>query len=725
MATLKGEVATVVYHNPESQYLVARLKSPREPGQVTVVGNLGRIVPGETVELSGTWQEHPKFGRQFQAVSCVQTLPATLNGIRRYLASGMMRGVGPALAERLVQAFGAAVLDHLDNDPEKLLEIEGIGLKKLETIKASWQEQREIRSLILFLQSHDVPPTYAGRIFKRYGANSLEKLRENPYDLVYEIKGIGFKTADNMALKLGFPPDSPYRLEALILYTLFQFSEQGHLFCPREELLARAAKTLEDVDPAGLEQALRVLEERKRVRILDLPAQEISQAVFPSHFYSWESEIATRLVNLHEHPAPLAKDRIEKLLPGLERELNMQLSDEQRQAVSGALKHKVMVITGGPGTGKTTITRIIIQALKRFGLKIKLAAPTGRAAKRLAEATGFQACTVHRLLGFGQGGEFSHNEESKLKAGLLLVDEASMLDCHLFVNLLRALPLTCRLILVGDVNQLPSVGPGNILADLLNSRTLPSYWLYRIFRQAKQSMIVVNAHRINNGELPLPSPDEPPRADFFWTKLEDSQKVQDMILKTVSRRIPEVYGLDPVRDVQVLTPMHKGLVGTNELNRLLQDLLNPRGREFKFGMRVFRTGDRVLQTRNDYEKEVFNGDLGWVKKVDQEEGKVLVDFEGHGVQYEQSELDELSLAYAISVHKSQGSEYPAVVMPLLTQHYILLQRNLIYTGLTRARRLAVIFGSHKALSIGIKNVGGTRRYTNLKYRLREAFSSPV
>lgn len=702
---------------------MVRLKSPQELGRVTVVGSLGQIVPGESVDLTGTWQEHPKFGRQFQAQTCVQKLPATLNGIKRYLASGMIKGVGPALAERLIQAFDSKVLDHLDQAPELLLTIEGVGPKKLETIKQSWQEQREIRSLILFLQSHEVPPTFAGKIFKRYGNGAIDKLRQNPYELVYEIRGIGFKTADAMALKLGFSPESPYRLEALTIYTLFQVSEQGHLFCPREELLQRAEKILEGVDRAGLEQALRVLAEKKRVRILDLPEQGISQAVFLRHVYSWESEIATRLFNLQQHPAPLAEKKFLGLLSGLEQELDMHLSDEQREAVSLALKHKVLVITGGPGTGKTTITKIIVLALKRMGLKIKLAAPTGRAAKRLVEATGFQAFTVHRLLGFGPGGEFAHNEEKKLKSDLLLVDETSMLDCHLFVNLLRALPLTCRLILVGDVNQLPSVGPGNILADLLNSQTIPSSWLSRIYRQARESMIVVNAHRVNQGELLIPSPKEPPQADFFWTELDDPQRVQEVIIKTVSERIPEVYGLDPVRDVQVLTPMHKGQVGTNELNRVLQERLNPLGKEMKIGTRIFRTGDRVLQTKNNYEKEVFNGDLGWVRRVSQEHFEIIVDFDGHQCKYEQSELDELALAYAISVHKSQGSEYPAVVIPILTQHFMLLQRNLIYTGLTRARRLAVILGSKKALAIGIKNVGGVQRYTNLKYRLQEAYRS--
>jgi len=719
---LQGEVLSVVYHNPDTNYSVLRVKAPNEPGQVTVVGNMGQLVPGESVSMTGKWVEHPKFGRQYQAESCVQSLPATLNGIQRYLGSGMIRGVGPALAEKMIEAFGSDVLDVLDTDPKRLLKVEGIGPKKLERIQESWTEQREIRSLLIFLQTYEVPPTFAGRIFQRYGARSVEKLQQNPYDLAYEIRGIGFKTADAMALKLGFSEDSPERLEALLVFLLFQCSEQGHVFFPCEDLFHRAVEVLGSDLRGGLEAALDRLQERKRVVVLDLPEQGVEQAVFLRHFYKWELEIASRLFSLSSHPGALSADRIAQALKSMENVAGLRLSAEQQDAVQQACLNKISIITGGPGTGKTTITRVVINTLRKLGLKVRLAAPTGRASKRLSEATHCHASTIHRLLGFGPGGEFAYNENKKLKADVLLVDEASMLDCQLFVSLLRSLPLTCRLILVGDVNQLPSVGPGNVLSDLLESGAVPSRTLTQIFRQARESTVVVNAHRINQGKFPVASPRQPPEADFFWVEQDDPQKVQDLILNMVCERIPEVYGYDPLKTVQVLAPMHKGLVGTSELNRLLQDRLNPSGQEVRSGFKVFRVGDRVLQTRNNYEKDVFNGDLGWIARMDQESGELIVDFDGHRIQYAHSELDELQLAYCISVHKSQGSEYPAVLIPVVTQHFLLLQRNLIYTALTRATRLAVIIGSKRALGIGINRVGGDKRHTHLRARLEEAFA---
>ncbi len=720
-AALTGEVLSVVFHNPDTNYSVFRLKSPDEPGQVTVVGNMGQVVPGESVSLTGKWVEHPKFGRQYQAESCVQSLPATINGIQRYLGSGMIKGVGPALAEKMIDAFGQEVLDILDRYPKRLLKVEGIGPKKLDTIQQSWAEQREIRSLLIFLQTYEVPPTFAGRIFQRYGAGAVQKLQENPYDLAYEIRGIGFKTADAMALKLGFSEDSPERLEALLVFLLFQGSEQGHVFLPLEDLFHRATEVLGSDLRGGLEGALARLQERKRVVVLDLPEQGIEQAVFLRHFYKWEMEIASRLLSLVSHPGTLSSERVGQALESMYETAGLKLSQEQEEAVRQACRNKVSIITGGPGTGKTTITRIVVNTLRKLGLKIKLAAPTGRASKRLSEATRCHASTLHRLLGFEPGGGFTFSEDKKLKADVLLVDEASMLDCQLFVSLLRALPLTCKLVLVGDVNQLPSVGPGNVLSDLLESGTIPHMILTQIFRQARESTVVVNAHRINQGQFPVASPKHPPAADFFWVEQDDPQKVQDLILNMVCERIPEVYGFDPLKEVQVLTPMHKGLVGTSELNKLLQERLNPEGREIRSGFRVFRVGDRVLQTRNNYEKDVFNGDLGWIARMDQESGEIMVDFDGHRVNYPNPELEELQLAYCISVHKSQGSEYPAVLVPVVTQHFLLLQRNLIYTALTRATRLAVLIGSKKALAIGINRVGGDKRYTHLKHRLQEEF----
>jgi len=718
--SVRGEVQSILFHNPETGYAVVRLKAADQPGLVTVVGGLGSVVPGEGLAVSGQWQKHPKFGRQFQARAWEQTVPASINGIKRYLASGMIKGLGHSLAQRLVDTFGNQVLDLLDQDPERLLEVEGIGPKKLEKITNSWNAQREIRSLMLFLQTHEVPTTYAGRIFRLYGANAVSKLTQNPYELAYEISGIGLKTADKMALKLGFPLDSPQRLEALIVYTLFQHSEAGHLFCPMHELLDKVHKVGDSVPADGLEESVARLEEKKRVRIVNLPEQGIEQAVFLHHFYRWEKEIAARLMDLTTHPSALNPDTVHEQLHSLIKTSQIRFSSEQLEAMDKACKHKTMIITGGPGTGKTTLTTIIVTALRRLGFKVKLAAPTGRAAKRLAEATGSFAQTLHRMLGFSPGEGFAHNEDRKLKADAVLVDEASMLDCQLFVHLLRAIPLTCRLILVGDVNQLPSVGPGHVLADLINSQVLPTTVLTHIFRQAQESMVVVNAHRINQGKLPLASPLSPPQADFFWVQQDDVQKVQDLIVYMVCERMPTIYNLDPIREVQVLTPMHKGKVGTQELNARLQERLNASGREVRSGNRIFRVGDRVLQTKNNYEKEVFNGDLGWVRDFDRETGELTVAFDEARVSYAQSEFEELTLAYCISVHKSQGSEYPAVIVPVVTQHYLLLQRNLIYTALTRAKRLAVLIGSKKAMHIGLDNVSGSKRYTHLEHRVRNA-----
>jgi exodeoxyribonuclease V alpha subunit len=727
-ATLTAEVQSVVYHNEESGWVVARVRAKDEPGIVSIVGTLGRLTPGESLVLTGEWKTHPKFGRQLDVTSFEQARPATENGVIKYLASAAVKGIGPKIAEQLVKRFGVGVLDILDEEPERLLEIKGISKNKLKDIVTSWDKQREIKNLILFLHSHGVPPTFAGRIFRLHGAQSVKRLTENPYELVYEIRGVGFRTADSMALKLGFPADSPQRVQAALVFTLFSMSERGgHLYVPREKLLNEAGRLLEGVDFDLVEQAIAALQEKKKIHVEDIPGEDESQAVYLWHFYRYEREIAQRLHALLSHPSPVSRAEVEKALPKVERELGFELTDEQREAVFGACANKAFIITGGPGTGKTTITRAVVATLKELGLKPKLAAPTGRAAKRLSEATGRTALTLHRMLQFQPDGGFQYCEDKKLKADVMLVDEASMLDAHLCLSVLRALPLTCRLVLVGDVNQLPSVGPGNVLADLIDSEVLPSARLSYIFRQAQESSIVTNAHRINAGQYPEESPCAPPRADFFWVRQDDPARVQELIVETVCERIPERYGLDPMRDVQVLTPMHKGEVGTQALNKLLQDRLNPRpalarGCEIKRGFQTFRSGDRVLQLRNNYEKEVFNGDLGWIHELDAEAGEVAVDFEGNLVYYEASELDDLTLAYAVSVHKSQGSEYPAVVVPVVTQHYIMLQRNLLYTALTRARRLAVMVGGEKAFGIGLRNVDAFKRHTRLRARLQDLFN---
>lgn len=716
-----GEVVAIVFHNQENDYIVARIRTKEEPAQVTIVGYLPYITPGEQIKVIGKWKEHPKFGRQFEVESYNQELPATLNGIRRYLRSGMIKGVGPALAERLLSRFGSKILDILDNQPSKLLEVEGIGSQKLKTIQKSWRGQKEIQSLILFLQTHQVPTTFAGKIFQRYGNEAIEKLKENPYDLIYEIQGIGFKTADKMAFQLGFSVDDPKRLEAVLIFGLFQFSEQGHLFYPREELLDKVLDIVQEGEREKLDQALEGLRKKKKVQIVALERQEIDQAVYLSHFYRWEKEITTRLFNLINHHHRLPVQDLEKILQDLEKESRISLSTEQRKAIFQACCQKVFIITGGPGTGKTTLTTFIVKASQSLGLKVKLAAPTGRAAKRLAEATGYRSSTIHRLLGYTPGGGLTYDEKKKLKADLILVDEVSMLDCQLFVNLLRAISLNCKLVLIGDVNQLPSVGPGNILADLLSSQRIPCLILSQIFRQAKESMIVVNSHRINQGLFPLASQKKAPEADFFWILQDDLEKIREQIVQMVCERIPLIYSFDPIGQIQVLSPMHKGILGTKEMNRVLRDKLNPKGDEIQSGSGYFRTGDKIIQTKNNYEKEVFNGDLGFIKSIDQDGGELIIDFDGKRKRYFQSELDQVDLAYTISVHKAQGSEYQAIILPLVTQHYIMLQRKLLYTALTRAKNLAILIGHKKALNIGIKSDDRIKRYTNLAYRVRDQF----
>ena len=696
------------------------MRGEREP--VTVVGNLFAVHPGETLKLTGRWVNSRKFGRQFKAETCLPVLPATLTGIEKYLGSGLIKGIGPVMARRLTQKFGLRTLEIIEEEPEKLLAVEGIGPVRVEKIKKAWAGQKEIKEVILFLQGHGVSTTYAVKIYKAYGNNAVTLLRENPYRLATDISGIGFKTADKIAKNLGVPQDSPLRTQAGILFLLWEAAEEGHVFLPAEELVERAAQVLE-VDAGLVRGALEELGKGDRVVVEDDPggAGEGNQAVYLRPLWAAEEKVAERLFRLSRAPAARPAVDPEKAAAWVQEVNALTLAENQKEALKKALTEKVLVITGGPGTGKTTLVKSILKIMEAKKQKVVLASPTGRAAKRLSEVTGREAKTIHRLLEYRPlEGRFARNEENPLEADLVIVDETSMVDVLLMNHLLKAVPLSAALILVGDADQLPSVGPGNVLKDIIASGAVATVALTEIFRQAGRSMIVVNAHRVNRGEFPVLKKEK--GLDFYFLEKKEPEEAVQEIKELVARKIPAAFGFRPVEDIQVLSPLRKGAAGVERLNQELQALLNPRGREVGRAGRIFRVDDKVMQIRNNYEKDVYNGDIGRIVQVDAEEQEVWVQFEDRRVSYDYADLDELVLAYAISVHKSQGSEYPAVVLPLLTQHYVMLQRNLLYTAITRAKKLLVIVGDKKALAMAVKNARLQKRYTGLRHRLKKIYS---
>ncbi len=719
-ATLEGAVARITYVSEESQYVVARLDVPGKPDPVTIVGTLASLTPGETLRLHGRWSHHPKYGEQFQVERCESVVPATIAGIQKYLGSGMIKGIGPVFARRLVEAFGTETLTVIEKEPDRLKTVEGIGPKRRQRITQAWAEQREIREVMLFLQGHGVSPAYAVKIFKAYGQAAIATVRENPYRLARDIWGIGFKTADKIAREVGIPADSPLRASAGILHTLNELTDEGHVYVPEDALLRATAQGLE-IPPALLPDALGALAADDAVVADPLPGG--GRAVYLKALHVAEEQVARRLRDLLRAPRRDVSIDIEKALAWVEEAVRLRLAPQQREAIRMALGQKALVITGGPGTGKTTILTCIVRILEKKGVRICLASPTGRAAKRMAETTGREAMTIHRLLEWSpsQAG-FQRNGQRPLESDLIIVDEASMLDIVLMHALLRAVPLMATLLLVGDADQLPSVGPGTVLRDILDSGQVPAVRLTEIFRQAEQSRIVTNAHRINRGEFPDLARSSGQESDFHFLPEDDPERLQQLIVDLAARRLPARYGFDPAEDIQVLTPMHRGVVGAAQLNAALQAALNPAGagrREVLRGARVFREGDRVMQVRNNYDKEVYNGDIGRLGRIDLEELQVIVDVNDRRVAYDFSELDELALAYAATVHKSQGSEYPCVILPVHTTHYVMLQRNLLYTAVTRAKRLLVVAGTKKALAIAVKNDTLLRRASRLADRLVE------
>lgn len=713
-STLEGVLERVVFFNEENGFTVARLQVAKRRDLVAIVGVLPSPMPGETLRLKGEWVVDNKFGEQFRVQSCLSVLPATLTGIEKYLGSGLVKGIGPIMAKRIVARFGLETLDIIEDSTEKLQEVDGIGLIRVERIAKAWQEQREIREVMIFLQGQGVSSTYAVKIYKAYGDKSISVVKENPYRLALDISGIGFKTADKIAQNMGIDSTSPMRAEAGIIHVLSELVDEGHVYYPYEELKGKAADLLK-VERDILDTALATLAEQRRVVIEDHPE---FRAVYLTPLHVAEVNVAIRLKTLLNSPKQLPQIDIEKAIEWVQRVNQIELAEMQKEALRKAVTGKVVVITGGPGTGKTTLVNSFIKILEKKGQRIALASPTGRAAKRLSEVTGREAKTIHRLLEFSPSeGGFKRNEENPLDADLVIIDEVSMVDILLMNHLLKAIPTMATLLLVGDVDQLPSVGPGNVLKDIIASERVETIKLTEIFRQAQESLIVVNAHRINRGEFLQLKASPGQQSDLYFINREEPEKVIAVIKELCQRRLPQAFHLDPLEDIQVMTPMHKGTIGVANLNAELQSLLNPNGKAVARGGRLFRVNDKVMQIKNNYEKEAFNGDIGQIVGINLEEQKLMVKFEDRVIDYDWSELDELVLAYAISIHKSQGSEYPAVVIPLLTQHYIMLQRNLLYTAVTRAKRLVVLVGSKRAITIAIKNNKVQFRYTNLGSRL--------
>lgn len=705
MTTLHCVIEHITYQNSDNGYSVMKVKVKGYNNLVTLVGNLLEVPVGSVLQCDGEWKVDKRYGQQFLCESWQEVMPATVYGIEKYLGSGLVKGIGPKYAKLIVNKFGTDTIDIIEGDIKRLYEVDGIGKKRVEQIQESWMKQKEIKNVMIFLQGFGISSAYATKIYKQYGKESIDKVKDNPYRLADDIWGIGFKSADRIAEKMGYGKNDPQRCRSGILYTLSQLSNEGHCYAEEEQLVDAAKKLLE-------------AEEEPICEAMDqmIAAEDLIQddeAIYLPSFYYAECGTAKRLRVL----ADAAEGTLFSAtfnLAQLQRETGIEYDEVQVQAIRQAVESKVMVLTGGPGTGKTTTTKAIIAALQSAGMSILLAAPTGRAAKRMTEATGMESKTIHRLLEFSPQEGYKRNEENPLEGDVLIVDECSMIDILLMNNLTKAIPVNMRLILVGDIDQLPSVGAGNVLRDIIDSRIIPVVRLTRIFRQAQSSRIVMSAHAIDQGRFPDISNGK--STDFFFIKMDDPEQVAHSIVDLVRNRLPDAYE-ESTSCIQVLTPMQRGVVGAANLNLLLQQALNSNSASLNRGGYAFKQGDRVMQLRNNYDKKVYNGDLGYVEAVDMEERTLLVDFEGISVTYEVSELDELTLAYATTIHKAQGSEYPIVVMPVLMTHFVMLQRNLIYTGITRAKKICVLIGQTKALAYAIRNMTVLQRNTKLKERL--------
>jgi len=726
MEQLKAIVERITFANEDNGFSVIKVKSAGNPDLITVVGRFAAINPGASAEFYGEWTVDAKYGRQFSASSYRETMPATLAGIEKYLGSGLIKGVGPVYARKIVRRFREQTLSVIENTPRRLTEVEGIGERRVDMISKAWQEHREIKNVMIFLQEHGVSTTYAIKIFKQYGEKSIRNVRENPYRLADDIWGIGFVTADKIAQKLGLPHDSAVRCAAGIEYALNKFSDDGHCYAEAGELLESAEKMLE-VDPSLCKSALKQLVESGKII-----AEEGDKLYLPPFFHS-ESGVARLIAKIicsgdceksdsgdadgvgGAHADLLA--RIDDGIKWTEAASSVRYDNIQKEAVRAALTNRFMVLTGGPGTGKTTTTRAIINVCERFGARVLLAAPTGRAAKRLSETTGREAKTIHRLLEIKPPDGYKRNQDNPLNCDVLIIDEASMLDIILTNSLLKAVPEGASVILVGDVDQLPSVGPGSVLRDIIDSGAVRTVELNKIFRQAQYSDIIKNAHKVNAGIFPHIK--NGADTDFFFIEKDEPAEIVNTIKELCHERLPKYYGVNPIEDIQVLSPMTRGETGTAQLNAALQELLNTESVSIKYGSVTYKLGDKVMQVRNNYDKSVFNGDIGRISSIDTEDRTLLIRFDGTDVEYDISELDEIALAYAVTVHKSQGSEYPIVVCPVTTQHFMMLQKNLIYTAITRAKKVLVLVGAKKALAIAVNNKKSAERKTLLSQRIRK------
>lgn len=715
--TLEGVVESIVFASDDGKFAVMRLRPTGQQGKVNVTVNSVPPLVGQQVRLEGAWIQHPRFGEQFKASRMKISAPTSTDGIERFLASGAIEGLGPAMAQRIVHKFGEKSLDIIENHPSRLLEVSGIGRKTMEKISASYRKQYELKEVMLWLESHGISGAFAGRIIKEYGSMALEVLEHKPYQLARDIDGIGFTTADTIAASVGMEKDSASRIAAGIDYALSQIASSGHCCMPEASLVERSASIL----GVGKDKVWEILKEQLDMERLIMEQSGGETLIYPPYLYHAERRVAERLLALQQEAHPLSVEEPEVLVRVWEESHGLRLAGLQREALKAVLKEGVFVLTGGPGTGKTTVVRGMIDLLKQQGLQVLLGAPTGRAAKRLAETSGHRAVTVHRMLeaqGGPAGSEFLRGEDEQLEADAIILDEVSMMDIVLMRHFLEAVPDGCHVILVGDVDQLPAVGPGSVLRDILRSKALPSVRLKEIFRQDEDSTIVVNAHAINGGRLPICRED----GDFRFLELNDSALVTETIVKLCAELLP-AEGFDAMQDVQVLSPMHRQECGVDNLNRKLQAALNPKAptkAEFVNSLYTFRLGDKVMQTKNDYNKGVFNGDIGFISELEPEH--VTVRFGEDSAVYERNELGELQLAYAMSVHKSQGSEYPVVILPLVPGHHVMLQRNLLYTAVTRAKQRVILLGTKAALNTAVENDRMRRRYTLLAERLARKLS---